>query len=60
MTEYLNALPAELRAVVIARYVDGLNERETARLLGITRYHVRTRHAQALAILRRELYPARR
>jgi hypothetical protein len=50
MTEYLNVLLAIIEAI----YVDELNERETARLLGITRYQVRERHRRAIAILRGE------
>ena len=44
-------LPAHLQAVIDA-YRDGLNERETALLLGISRHKVRTRRAQARALLR--------
>ena len=48
-------MPADLLAVLAAIYCDGLNERQAAERLGISRYKVRTRHAQALAILRRKL-----
>jgi len=45
-------LPAELQAIIDAMYVDGLTERDAAKRLNLTRRKVRTRHAQALAILR--------
>ena len=43
---------AELLAVFAAYHLDGLNERQTAERLGITRHQVRTRRAQAAALLR--------
>ena len=45
-------MPAHLLAVRTAIYCDGLTERQAAERLGITRHQVRTRHAQALTILR--------
>jgi DNA-directed RNA polymerase specialized sigma24 family protein len=44
-------MPTHLQAVLVAIYCDGLNERQAARLLGITRHRVRTRHAETLRIL---------
>jgi RNA polymerase sigma factor (sigma-70 family) len=55
MIDYLNALPADLREVIEAMYVDGLSEREAAGRLNITRHQLRTRHKRAIAILRREV-----
>jgi DNA-directed RNA polymerase specialized sigma subunit len=48
-------MPAHLQAVIDAIYTDGLTERETAKRLNVTRYEVRKRHAQAIAIMRCEL-----
>jgi len=48
-------LPAHLFAVLVAYYLHGLTERETAARLNLTRHQVRTRHARALAILLGEL-----
>lgn len=55
----LGRLAPELRAVVQATVLDGLTNREAARLLGLPQRVVRTRRRTALARLRGELAPAR-
>jgi DNA-directed RNA polymerase specialized sigma subunit len=45
-------MPAHLLAVLVAYYLDGLTEPETAARLNLTRHQVRTRHDQAIELLR--------
>ena len=51
----LKALPAESRAVVFLREIEGLSTRETAATLGITEDNVKTRLSRARAALRAEM-----
>ena len=48
----LQALPAEDRAVLLLRNLEGRSRRETAELLGLTEAEVRTRRSKASTVLR--------
>jgi len=51
----LDRLPADQRAVVVLRWLDGLSTRETARILGAAEGTVMSRLKRAMDRLRREL-----
>lgn len=52
MSTLLAPLSPELREIVQLLHYKGLTERETAARLNLTRHEVRTRRAQAFALLR--------
>jgi RNA polymerase sigma-70 factor (sigma-E family) len=58
MVEALSGLPARQRAVVVLRYVEGLDIDETAVLLGISAGTVKSQAARGLDAMRRRLAPA--
>lgn len=55
LTSAIDELPAEYRAVVVLRDVEGLSHRETAEALGLTICNVKTRVHRARLFLRKRL-----
>jgi RNA polymerase sigma factor (sigma-70 family) len=54
-TDLLNRLPAELRAILVQRYWNGLNSREIAKRTGTNPSTVRSQVRRAIQMLQTEM-----